>query len=104
MAKDRMSNSEIERMARQINAVGLKKRWEEVVSTSAKQAQTAPPATRAYWLRANEEAKKVVAALEVAVKAENVANRAWRDATAAERGIARPVLRVVDSGADPEEN
>jgi len=99
MAKDKLSNSEIERLARQINAAGLKKRWEEVVCTSASQAKTAPPGLRDSWLRANEEAKKVVAALDLAVKAETVANRVWRAATAAERGAVRPVLRLVDGGA-----
>lgn len=102
MAKDRMSDSEVERLARQINAAGLKKRWEEVAATSAKLAKTAPPGTKEHWLKASAEATKVVAILQIASNMETTANRAWREARAAESGAPRPVLRVIDGGADSE--
>ncbi len=91
----RMSESELERMGRQIDAAGLKRRWEEVVRTSGHEASLASPSLKPHWLRAHEQAKKVVAVLELAVKAEKAANRAWREVRQAEEGKKQPVLTLV---------
>ncbi len=107
MAKDQMSDSEIEFLARQIDVAAIKKREKERVASSVEAAKKMPPELKESWLEANEELAKAIANLELVgaiAGARAAANRARLEATAAPRGAPCRVLRVIDGGADSEDS
>ena len=106
MAKDQMSDSEIEFLARQVDLVGIKKRQEERVASSVELARMMTPEVGEGWVKANEELAKVMANLELVGQIANARADAKyaQEAAAAARGAPRPVLRVIDGGADSDDS
>ncbi|HEY3451650.1 MAG TPA: hypothetical protein VGK67_35150 [Myxococcales bacterium] len=78
----------------QHDARDLLERWQDVVRATAAQWAAAPPGARPAWEAARVKAEAVVAALQEAAAAERDANRAWREARAADRK-GPPALRLV---------
>jgi hypothetical protein len=78
-----------------MDAKDLQRRWKEVVATSGTELHGAPPSDKLKWKRAQQEAEKVVAALEPVIKAEKLACAAWQKARQVVAAKPKPMLQLV---------